>query len=873
MKSKKGQGYIMAAATTPMMQQYFEIKEKYCDYLLMYRLGDFYELFYDDAILVSKEIELTLTGRDCGEGNRAPMCGVPFHKADYYIGRLVELGHKVAICEQTEDPALAKGLVKREVVRVVTPGTIIESTLLNDTKNNYLCSVYIGEGEIGVGFADISTGQVSATCFFGAGADGRLINELGAYTPSEAIINLPREKCPAVAEFLQSRLGALISDGQSVRFDEHDASQTVKAQFPSGNDASLNADKAVIRAVGALISYIKETQMTDLSYIKELNIYTSGQFLELDINTRRNLELVESMRTKEKRGSLLWVLDRTETAMGARLLRSRVLQPLLNPAEIGRRQAALRDLYDDYMLREELRELLSRVLDLERLTTKIVYGSANGKDLRAILASISVLPEVKSLISRLSSDEFKEICGNLDELWDIRSTIEKAIIEDPPFTVREGGIIADGYDADVDYLRSVMKNGKDWIADIEKEERETTGIKTLRIGYNRVFGYYLEVTKSLVGMVPERYIRKQTLSNCERYITQELKDMESTILGAADKLSALEYSLFQKIREFVAENSARIQTSAAMLAKTDVYLSLAEVAAKNRYVCPEVDYSDIIDIKDGRHPVVEQFVSESYFVPNDTQLDTNYNRLLLITGPNMAGKSTYMRQTALITLMAQIGSFVPASSARIGVVDKLFTRVGASDDLASGQSTFMLEMNEVAYILKNATKRSLIIYDEIGRGTSTYDGMSIARAVAEYSIGKKLGAKTMFATHYHELTSLEEEFEGVVNYNIAAIKRGDDITFLRKIVRGAADDSYGIEVAKLAGVPPEVIRRAKKILEGLEQAQPASHTETKVQEFDMLAQLQNSAANEIAEKIKKIDINILTPIEAMNLLFEFKKQL
>lgn len=866
---------------TPMMRQYFEIKEKYQDYLLMYRLGDFYELFYDDALVASKELELTLTGRDSGEEERAPMCGVPYHKVDVYVGRLIEKGYKVAICEQTEDPALAKGLVRREVVRVITPGTVTEASLLNDQKNNYLCAICIEAESVGVGFADISTGQISATAFSGREREEKLINELSAYSPSEVILNRPRDFCPAVVDFCKSRLSALVSDGQAVRFDEAVGRAAASGQFAAQKDRIAEADRAVVCAVGALLDYIKETQMTDISYIKELNIYTSGQFLELDINTRRNLELVESMRTKEKRGSLLWVLDQTETAMGARLLRAWVLQPLVNPAEISRRQAAVRDLFDDYVLREELRSNLAQVLDLERLTTKIVYGSANARDMRAIYASLSVIPAVKRLVFGLKSEEFKEIHEKMDDLEDIRTLIGRAILEDPPLTLREGGIIADGYDPNVDYLRSVMRNGKSWIEEIEQQEREASGIKNLRVGYNRVFGYYIEVTKSQVGLVPDRYIRKQTLTNCERYITQELKDMEATILGASDKLAALEYEIFQKIREFIAENAARVQTSAAMLAKTDVYLSLAEVAAKNRYVCPEVDYSDIIDIKGGRHPVVEKFVSESYFVPNDTFLDTNYNRLLLITGPNMAGKSTYMRQTALIALMAQIGSFVPADSARVGVVDKLFTRVGASDDLAAGQSTFMLEMSEVAYILKNATRRSLIIYDEIGRGTSTYDGMSIARAVAEYSCSKKIGARTMFATHYHELTALEGELEGVVNYHIAAIKRGDDITFLRKIVRGAADDSYGIEVAKLAGVPGEVIRRAKKILENLEQERPpfALPGEKKQQagegvpEYNMLALLQNSAAGEIAKRLEKTDLNVITPIEAMNILYELKKLL
>ncbi len=859
---------------TPMMQQYFEVKNNYKDYILMYRLGDFYEMFFDDAITASQALELTLTGRDCGMEERAPMCGVPFHKSDVYIGRLVEKGFKVAVCEQTEDPALAKGLVRREVVKIVTPGTVTESTLLSDQKNNFLCAVCISENAYAIGFADVSTGNVYATECTGDEKTKRLLNELSSYAPSEILVNVSRGRLAEMDAFLSERLSALISYDQSFRFDDPQTFDIVRNQFPEYDTDRLNP--IVSRAIAALLGYIKETQKTDISFVKELNVYTDTQYLELDISTHRNLEITESMRTKEKKGSLLWVLDKTETAMGARMLRSWLQHPLRGIPEIMRRQSAVSALCEEYMTREELHELLSGVLDLERLMAKIAYGSANARDMLAILNSISVIPEVKALVSTLYGDEFAEITAGMDDLADIRGLLSQAIANDPPLTIREGGIIKTGYNAEIDQLREIRDNGEGYKLTIEAKEKEATGIKNLRVGYNRVFGYFIEVTKSQIDLVPEHYIRKQTLANCERYITQELKELESTILGANDKLCAMEYSIFQQIREYLATHSARIQTSAALLARLDVYISLATVATKNRYVCPELAADGRIEIKNGRHPVVEKFISDSYFVPNDTVIDTDKNRLLLITGPNMAGKSTYMRQVALITLMAQIGSFVPADSAVISVVDKIFTRVGASDDLASGQSTFMLEMNEVAYILRHATKQSLIVYDEIGRGTSTYDGMSIARAVAEYTLGKKIGAKTLFATHYHELTVLENEFDGVVNYHIAAKKRGDDITFLRKIVRGAADDSYGIEVAKLAGVPSEVIRRAKDILKGIESGDTVVEkpkVRTEEEPFDMFTMLNADEEHDVAEQLRSVDINTLTPIEAMNLIFELKKKL
>lgn len=867
---------------TPMMEQYFQVKDQYKDYLLFYRLGDFYEMFFDDAVIASRELELTLTGRDCGEAERAPMCGVPFHSCEGYIGRLIEKGYKVAICEQMEDPALAKGLVKREVVRVITPGTLIESNLLTEHKNNYLCALYMGEFEYGVCFADISTAQVYATTFDGSNMDARLRNELGTYAPREILCNLKKANMGEIGEFIASQKSMMLTDGQGARFDLAVNRGLVQNQFGEQLRADVLDNKALVLAVGAVLSYLLDTEKSDISYIKELNVYSDGQYLEMDINTRRNLELTESMRTKEKKGSLLWVLDKTQTAPGARMLRKWVEHPLLNTSAIVRRQGAVEELCGNFMLREELSEALSHVLDLERLITRIVYGSANGKDLRAVSNTAAVLPEVRELLSHCQCEELRHICEDMDPLSDVCEVITKSIKEDPPFSLREGGIIADGYNKDVDYLRSVMTDGKGWLEKLAEEEREKTGIKTLKVNYNKVFGYYIEVTKSLINQVPDRYIRKQTLSNCERYITQELKDLEGTILGAADKICALEYELFQEIRNYVSEQSARIQKTAALLAEVDVYLSLATVASKNKYVRPEVDQSDVIEIKDGRHPVVEQFVKDTYFVPNDVFLDTSANRLMLITGPNMAGKSTYMRQVALITVMAQIGSFVPAAEARVGVVDKVFTRVGASDDLASGQSTFMLEMNEVSYILKNATRKSLIIYDEVGRGTSTFDGMSIARAIVEYTNSRKIGAKTLFATHYHELTSMEEEFEGVVNYNIAAKKRGDNITFLRKIVRGSTDDSYGIEVAKLAGLPNEVIKRAREILASVEATSKAIAESTEggigkkkkaEEKDDSLISFDDCINEQIIAELKAVDLNTLSPFECMSFLFDLKKRL
>ncbi len=862
---------------TPMMEQYFEIKNQYKDYLLFYRLGDFYEMFFDDAIVASRALELTLTGRDCGEAERAPMCGIPFHSVDGYIGKLIDQGFKIAICEQMEDPALAKGLVKRDVIRVITPGTVIESNLLSEKKNNYLCSLYLGEFEYGVSFCDVSTAEIYATSFSGGNMDARLINELGTYAPAEVICNLSASKFKETADFIKSRLGAMLSDGQMGRFEFDSCLERVKTQFSETLREDDTRDRAMVCAVGAMLDYVRDTQKKDIGYINKLNIYSDGQYLEMDVNTRRNLELVESMRSKEKKGSLLWVLDKTRSSLGARLLRKWVEHPLITPSAIVKRQNAVEEFYNNFMLREQVSELLDQVLDLERLITKIVYGSANAKDLRAVANTVQILPELKKLLSECRSDEMRRIYSELDPLEDICDLIDRAIKEDAPFSVREGGMIKDGYDSRVDEFRSIVEHGDEWKEQIAERERNETGIKNLKVGYNKVFGFFIEVTRSQYDLVPDRYIRKQTLANCERYITEELKEMEAKVLGASDKLCSLEYELFCDIRVTVADNSTRIQKTAALLAETDAYYSLATVAAKNRYVRPDIESTDELVIKDGRHPVVEQFVKDTYFVPNDTYLNLTSDRLLLITGPNMAGKSTYMRQVALIVLMAQMGSFVPAAEATVGIVDKIFTRVGASDDLASGQSTFMLEMNEVAYILKNATRKSLIIYDEVGRGTSTFDGMSIARAIVEYTAGRKIGAKTLFATHYHELTSMEKEFDGIVNYNIAAKKRGDSITFLRKIVKGSTDDSYGIEVAKLAGLPNEVIKRAKEILATVEESAKSirlTDREARAEEKDdTLISFEDCINDQIIAELKNTDINTLSPYECMTLLFDLKKRL
>ena len=856
------------------MKQYFEIKEANKDCILFYRLGDFYEMFYDDAKIASKELELTLTGRDCGQAERAPMCGVPFHSCEGYIARLVAKGYKVAICEQTEDPKAAKGLVKRDIIRVITPGTVMEQSMLEEGKNNYICCMYSAEKTIGLCFCDISTGELYATEITGKDSVNILTNQLSSYAPREILLGGEIVKIKSLPSFIKTRLSAGVELLEDEKFSLDVCSQTVLDQF--GKDCDIIKDKPVILStVGALVNYLRETQMSGLERISHIELYSEAQYMRLDFNTQRNLELTQTMLTKEKRGSLLWVIDKTKTAMGKRLIRSWLEHPLMNISRINNRQAAVEELVNDTVLRLEITDSLSGIFDIERLMTKIVYGSANARDLRSLCAAIQNLPKISELIGQCKSSHLKLIYRSMDLLEDIHRMIDDAIVENPPFTIREGGMIKRGFNEELDAVVSDMTNSKDILAKIEADEREKTGIPKLRVGYNKVFGYYIEVTNSYKSQVPETYIRKQTLTNCERFITPDLKEIESRILGAKDRSVAMEYSIFDSIRVSVADNLERISKTAKAIAALDVINSLANVASDNRYVRPDVNQSTSIVIKDSRHPVVEALLKDAPFVPNDVSLDSRGDRVAIITGPNMAGKSTYMRQIALIVLLAQMGSFVPASSAQIGIVDSIFTRVGASDDLASGQSTFMVEMSEVAHIVKSATSKSLLILDEIGRGTSTFDGMSIARAVLEHCADKKkLGAKTLFATHYHELTVMEELLDGVKNYNIAVKKRGDDITFLRRIVPGGADDSYGIEVAKLAGVPNSIITRAKDILSELESGKGEAHHEKKRSDSDMgQLSLISAAQSPVIEKLEGVDLNTLTPIEAMNLLYELKNMI
>ena len=861
------------AELSPMMKQYFEIKEKNKDCILFYRLGDFYEMFYDDAILASRELELTLTGRDCGQEERAPMCGVPFHSCEGYIAKLVSKGYKVAICEQTEDPKAAKGLVKRDIIRVITPGTVMEQSMLDESRNNYICSMYSSDKKIGICFCDISTGELYATDISGRDYYRILTNQLASYSPREILFGGDIINLKQLPEFIKSKLSAEVEMLDDDKFELSLCRETVEQQFP--DEMHLISDKpVVISSVGALINYLRETQMSGLERINHLEIYNEAQYMRLDYNTQRNLELTQTMLSKTKRGSLLWVIDKTKTAMGKRLIRSWLDHPLMNISKINNRQSAVEELVNDTVLRLELTATLSGIYDIERIMTKIVYGSANARDLRSLCSAITDLPQISDLISGCQSSYMRMIYKDLDLLEDIHSLIDSAIVDDPPFSVREGGMIREGYNEELDIVNSDMNNSKDILSQIETQEREKTGIPKLKIGYNRVYGYFIEVTNFYKNLVPDTYIRKQTLTGSERYITPDLKDLESRILGAKDRAIAMEYTLFETIRTTVSDNLERIQNTAKALATLDALTSLANVASDNRYVRPEVNQSTAIVIKDSRHPVVELLLRESSFVPNDVNLDTKGERVDIITGPNMAGKSTYMRQIALIVLMAQIGSFVPASSAKIGIVDSIFTRVGASDDLASGQSTFMVEMNEVANIVKNATSKSLLILDEIGRGTSTFDGMSIARAVLEYCADKKkLGAKTLFATHYHELSVMEQLLDGVKNYSIAVKKRGDDITFLRRIVPGGADDSYGIEVAKLAGVPNTIINRAKEILADLESGKAETIIEKVNVNEDTQLSLMGVASSPVIDKLKSVDLNTLTPIEAMNLLYELKNMI
>ena len=877
---------------TPMMQKYLETKEQYKDCILFYRLGDFYEMFFDDAITVSRELEITLTGKSCGQEERAPMCGVPYHAVDGYLTRLVAKGYKVAICDQVEDPKQAKGLVKREVTRIVTPGTILDAQAIDETKNNYImCIVYIAD-RYGVSVADITTGDYFVTELPDG---GKLKDEIYRFMPSEIICNEAFYMSGLDLIELKERFHMAVYSLESWYFDDTACREKLMEHFKVSSLAGLGLsdyDCGVLSA-GALLQYLLETQKNDLSHMTRITPYTTGKYMMLDSSTRRNLELCETLREKQKRGSLLWVLDKTKTAMGARMLRKFIEQPLIEKQEILRRLDAVEELKQSAISREEIREYLSPVYDLERLITRITYGTANPRDLTAFAGSLSMLPPIRYLLEEMESSLLKDIYAELDPLEDLCTLVQNAIADEPPLAMKEGGIIRDGYNEEVDTLRRAKSEGKDWLAKLEQDEREKTGIKTLRIKYNKVFGYYLEVTNSYKELVPDYYTRKQTLANAERYITPELKELEDTILGAEDKLYALEYELYCTIRDTIAAEVKRIQTTAKAIASLDVFSSLALVAERNNYVRPKINESGKIDIRDGRHPVVEQMIPNGTFICNDTLLDDKKQRVSIITGPNMAGKSTYMRQAALIVLMAQIGSFVPASGADIGLVDRIFTRVGASDDLASGQSTFMVEMTEVANILRNATSKSLLILDEIGRGTSTFDGLSIAWAVVEYiSDSKLLGAKTLFATHYHELTELEGKIDNVNNYCIAVKEKGDDIVFLRKIVKGGADKSYGIQVAKLAGVPDLVIDRAKEIVEELvneditirvseiavggkdsgakKKAKPKKYDEMDLAQFSLFDTVKD---DDVLEELKNIDVGNLTPVDALNTIYRLQNKL
>lgn len=877
------------SAVTPMMQHYIKTKEEYEDCILFYRLGDFYEMFFEDAETVSRELELTLTGKDCGLAERAPMCGVPFHAADNYINRLVEKGYKVAICEQVEDPKLAKGIVKREVIRVVTPGTNLYTQALDETKNNYIMSVAYISNRFGIAFADVTTGAFMVT---EVEKLRNFLDELYKFSPAELICNEAFCMSGVDLEELRNRLHLSVSALDNWYFDDDLCQRTLKDHFHVGTLEGLGLkdyDCATI-AAGALLTYLLETQKNSLDHMRKITPYVTDKYMLIDSSTRRNLELTETMREKEKRGSLLWVLDKTKTAMGARMLRSFIEQPLIEEEAINQRLDAVEEINRQEMDREEIREYLGPVYDLERLISRVSYQSANPRDLIAFKTSIGMIPPIRRLLGQFQSEELKKVYEDMDELQDLYQVLDKAIVEDPPLAMKEGGIIKDGYDQQIDDYRQAKTKGKTWLAELEAEEKEKTGIKNLRIKFNKVFGYYLEVTNSFKDMVPDYYTRKQTLTNAERYITPRLKELEDMILGAEDKLYALEYDRFAEIRNMIAGKVDRIQKTARAIAKLDAYLSMALVASRNQYVRPKINTRGIIDIKDGRHPVVEKMITNDMFIPNDTYLDNGKNRISVITGPNMAGKSTYMRQTALIVLMAQIGSFVPASKANIGIVDRIFTRVGASDDLASGQSTFMVEMTEVANILRNATAKSLLILDEIGRGTSTFDGLSIAWAVIEHiSNPKLLGAKTLFATHYHELTELEGKLPGVNNYCIAVKERGDDIVFLRKIVKGGADKSYGIQVAKLAGVPDSVINRAKELVEELVSADitstvkdiasegkkskakpPVHYDEVDMEQISLFDTVKD---DDVLEELKSIKIDELRPVDALNVLYRLQNKL
>ncbi len=859
---------------TPMRRQYCQIKEQNEDCILFFRLGDFYEMFDEDAKVASRELDLTLTTRDRNKPKeeQTPMCGVPFHSVDAYIARLVSKGYKVAICEQVEDPAQAKGIVEREITRIVTPGTVTESCMLEESKNNYIACLYGHEGSYGLAFCDISTGAFFATTCADAQATA---SELGRFSPSEVIRGGEKANDPILDDALFHRLSCCVGEKPAEQFVYEESQHILETHFAQPlAQLGLTGLPAATIAAGTLLQTLFMLQKNDLKHIRLLQYYTTGRFMELDMDARRNLELTETMRAKEKRGSLLWVLDKTNTAMGGRMLRSWLEKPLLDPAEIGRRHTAVAELVDSTITRSQLQDALRDVTDLERVITRVVTGTVNCRDLLGLARGFRALPEVKSLLQTMNAPLLQKLEQAIDPLADCADLIENTIVDDPPLTIREGGIIRKGADPEADRLRDIMDGGAGTIAAIETAERDRTGIRTLKVSYNRVFGYYIEVSKSFMDQVPEHYIRKQTLANCERYITQELKELENQVLTAKERLTALEYQIFTRLREHLASQASRAQLSAAAVAEADALCSLAMVAAKNGYSRPEITLDSEIAITDGRHPVVEQMLKDSLFVPNDTALGAADNQVSIITGPNMAGKSTYMRQVALIVLMAQMGSFVPARSARIGLVDGVFTRIGASDDLASGQSTFMVEMAEVASILKYATSKSLLILDEIGRGTSTYDGMAIARAVLEYAASPRhLGAKTLFATHYHELSTIENELPNVKNYNIAVKKRGDKMIFLRKIVPGATDDSFGVEVAKLAGLPNSVVTRAREILAELESQSGSAPVYKQTAQPDDQISMMDLRSNQVCDALEAISVETLTPIEAMNELYKLKKML
>ena len=869
------------AEFSPMMQRYLETKEEYKDCILFYRLGDFYEMFFEDAITASRELELTLTGKDCGQEERAPMCGIPHHAAEIYVSRLINKGYKVAICEQLEDPKTTKGIVKRGVIRVVTPGTLVESNMLEERKNNYIMSIYKTGIYFGISICDISTGEFYSAEIKDNNNFPILLDEIARYTPSELVINSMMANCLDEMNKIKERFeNVYITKFNDKFFSEELNNINLRFNVVDNNERkieNLAEKKLALSSINALVQYIEDTQKTSLDHINKITIYNLSKYMALDINARRNLEITEKMRDKSKKGTLLWVLDKTSTSMGGRLLRRWLNDPLVDVDEINRRLNAVKELKDDIILRGEVIENLKKVYDIERLAGKMAYGNANARDMVTLKNSLFKLPEVKQILKNCKSDLLKGLYEKLDELQDIYQLIEKSIVEDPPMTIKDGGIIKLGYDEEIDKLKTAQTEGKTWLVQLEAEEKEKTGIKNLKIGFNKVFGYFIEVTKSYLDQVPDRFIRKQTLTNAERYITEDLKNLENQILGAEEKVINLEYNAFVEIREEISKNVTRLQTTSEVISSLDVLTSFAQVAEDFNYCMPVVDSSGTIDIKNGRHPVIEKILGEGVFVENDTFLDKGDNRLSIITGPNMAGKSTYMRQVALITLMAQCGSFVPAESANIGVVDKIFTRVGASDDLSMGQSTFMVEMMEVATILKEATPNSLVILDEIGRGTSTYDGLSIAWAVAEYIADKqKCGAKTLFATHYHELTELENKIEGIKNYSIAVKEKGEDIIFLRKIVKGGTDESYGVHVARLAGVPKEVTKRANQILNTLERKSIiGSKKEEKEDKKQVTGQLGmfNFKLAEIAQELDKVNLNELTPIDALNTLVKIKEKM